>query len=89
LDTQNRNVFLLLFALLISCEFVPLVLATESTFSVIWTTDTQFLSQTYPSDFDNTCNWIIGNKDTYNIKMVVHTGDIVNTDSDLKQWENG
>jgi hypothetical protein len=88
LDTQKRNVFILLFALLISYEFVPLALAPESTFSVIWITDTQYLSQTYPSDFDNTCNWIISNKDTYNIKMVVHTGDIVNTPSDLNQWEN-
>jgi len=89
LDTQNRNVFILLFVLLlISCEFIPLTLASESTFSVIWITDTQYLLQTYPSDFDNTCNWIISNKDTYNIKIVVHTGDIVNTASDLDQWEN-
>lgn len=55
---------------------------------MVWITDTQYLSQTYPQYFDSACQWIIGNKDAYDIKLVIHTGDIVNTGTDLSQWEN-
>jgi hypothetical protein len=55
---------------------------------LIWITDTQYLSQNYPEEFDRACQWIVDNKEAYNIQMVVHTGDIVNNGTDLNQWAN-
>lgn len=81
-------VFLFLFAVLVLCLAPPLSLASEPTFSLVWITDTQYLSQTYPQYFDSACQWIISNKDVYDTKLVIHTGDIVNTGTDLSQWEN-
>lgn len=80
--------FVLSSALLTVCLLMPLALASESTFSVVWITDTQYLSQTYPDYFDSMCQWIVNNRDAYNVKMVVHTGDIVNYATDLSQWKN-
>ncbi len=59
-----------------------------SSFSIIWIGDTQYLSESYPSYYDNLCNWIVNNNATYNIKMVIHTGDIVNVPDDTAQWTN-
>jgi 3',5'-cyclic AMP phosphodiesterase CpdA len=58
----------------------------NSTFSIIWITDTQYLSESYPEDYANLCSWITQNRDTYNIQMVVHTGDIVNEEGNTTQW---
>ena len=57
-------------------------------FSIIWITDTQYLSESYPKYFDSLCRWIVNNADTYNVKMVVHTGDIVDTEGNQTQWAN-
>jgi hypothetical protein len=51
-------------------------------------TDTQYLSQTYPEYFDSACQWIVSNKDVYDVGLVIHTGDIVNVGTDLSQWQN-
>jgi hypothetical protein len=66
----------------------PLSLASGPTFSLVWMTDTQYLSQTYPTYFDSACQWIVDNKDIYGVRLVIHTGDIVNTGTDLTQWQN-
>jgi hypothetical protein len=66
---------------------VQVASASES-FSMVWITDTQYLSQTWPDYFDNATSWIVKNIDSLNVKMVVHTGDIVNTYSDPTQWEH-
>jgi hypothetical protein len=60
----------------------------DSSFSIIWITDTQYLSESHPTYYDNLCHWIVENKDTYNVKMVVHTGDIVNQEGNHTQWIN-
>jgi hypothetical protein len=78
--------FLVVF--LVSCGSVSSARASDLSFSVVWVTDTQYLSRTYPSLFDGLCNWIVNNRDAYNIRMVVHTGDIVNNAADSIQWEN-
>jgi hypothetical protein len=57
-------------------------------FSVVWITDTQYLSESYPTYFDSLCRWIVNNANTYNVKMVVHTGDLVDTEGNLTQWAN-
>lgn len=59
----------------------------ESSFSIIWISDTQHLAKDNTAYFEKLCNWIVENNDTYNIKMVVHTGDIV-SEGKKKQWSN-
>ncbi len=61
---------------------------TDASFSVIWITDTQYLSENNPTYFDNLCQWIVENKDNYNVQMVVHTGDLVNDEGNRTQWLN-
>lgn len=65
---------------------LPVAAASNSTFSVIWITDTQYLSESYPSYFNSLCQWIVDNKNTYNIKMVIHTGDLVEDEFNQTHW---
>jgi hypothetical protein len=57
-------------------------------FSIFWITDTQYLSQNYPRYYDSLCRWIVNNAEKYNCKMVIHTGDLVDTEGNQTQWEN-
>ena len=50
--------------------------------------DTQIYSQNHPELFKDQTRWIVANKDRYNIKYVLHLGDIVNVNTDLVQWTN-
>ncbi len=54
----------------------------DNTFTIVWITDTQFLSQIYPSDNDKACNWIVNNAAALNLKAVIHTGDLTNNAND-------
>ncbi|MCW4006413.1 MAG: metallophosphoesterase [Candidatus Bathyarchaeota archaeon] len=63
------------------------VTQTEGNFSVIWITDTQYLTEKYPTYYDSLCRWIVKNQEKYNAKMVIHTGDLVQTEGNLTQWE--
>ena len=60
--------------------------ANGQNFSIIWITDTQYLTESHPALNNNLCQWIVQNKDTYNVQMVVHTGDIVNQEANATQW---
>jgi hypothetical protein len=60
----------------------------EDSFSIIQISDTQYLSALYPDLFTNLTTWISQNSQYYNIKMVVHTGDIVDDNSQSYQWVN-
>lgn len=85
-----KKTFTCLLLFLLAANAVMYSSATSSsalnfTFSLIWMTDTQYLSQNYPEEFDRACQWIVDNKEAYDIQMVVHTGDIVNTSTDLNQ----
>ncbi len=57
-------------------------------FSIFWITDTQFLSESNPALFRMATNWIVDNWSAYNGKMVIHTGDIVETGATQVQWQN-
>jgi uncharacterized repeat protein (TIGR02543 family) len=50
--------------------------------------DTQIYSESYPELFKDQTRWIAANKDRYNIKYVLHLGDIVNVNTSLVQWTN-
>ena len=47
--------------------------------------DTQFLSEKYPDIFKKLTQWIADNQETYNIKAVMHLGDMVDDNTDA-QW---
>jgi hypothetical protein len=51
--------------------------ANDDSFSIMQISDTQFLSVSFPQLFKDTTSWIVNNSATYNLKMVIHTGDIV------------
>ena len=83
--------FLLLSLLFISC-FVglqPTITAnapTEEFFSVIQISDTQSISATTPTAYTNLTTWIVQQSANLNLKMVIHTGDIVNTPNSTAEW---
>jgi hypothetical protein len=60
----------------------------DATFSIIWITDTQYLSESHPTYFDALCRWIVNNAETCDVKMVVHTGDLVEDEWNTTHWEN-
>lgn len=55
-------------------------------FSIIQISDTQYLSSSYPSSWMQLANWIVANSVSYNIKMVITTGDIVDAMENQLQW---
>jgi Calcineurin-like phosphoesterase len=57
-------------------------------FSIIQITDTQFLSAHNSTMFDALTNWIQNQSLNLNLKMVVHTGDIVDSRNDAVQWQS-
>ena len=60
----------------------------ECAFTVFWITDTQYLSESNPSLFSQMTEWIANNWGLYNGKLVIHTGDLVQTGSHLQEWKN-
>lgn len=71
--------FFLIFPANASFSFEPM-------FSIIWITDTQYLSEKFPRNFDSVCDWIADNSETLNVKTVIHTGDIVQHPESIKEW---
>jgi hypothetical protein len=64
---------------------------TVTGFSIFWITDTQHLSSRFPSgpqDFNALTDWIVNNGPRYSLKMVIHTGDIVDDGNVATEWEN-
>ena len=49
--------------------------------------DTQFYSESYPQLFADQTRWIAANKERYDIRYVLHVGDVVNGDVPA-QWTN-
>ncbi len=60
----------------------------SSSFSLMQITDTQHLSDTQPYLFQNLTDWISNNSKNYNLRLVIHTGDIVDNATDASQWKN-
>ncbi|UCF69019.1 MAG: metallophosphoesterase, partial [Acidobacteriota bacterium] len=57
-------------------------------FTVIALPDTQYYSRDDPHLFDAQTEWIVEEKDARNIVFVTHLGDIVNTGSNVTQWDH-
>ena len=61
-------------------DFVP------GSWTLVLLPDTQFYSQQYPGLFTLQTHWIAENKDKYNIRYVLHLGDITD-ESTTTEWE--
>ncbi|SFA83565.1 Lamin Tail Domain [Lentibacillus halodurans] len=55
-------------------------------FSLVWMTDTQYYSESYPYIYEDQVNWIVEHQNELNIEYVFHTGDLVNVYDDFDQW---
>jgi DNA repair exonuclease len=66
----------------------PTTATTEGSFSIVWITDTQYLAESNPALNDNLSRWIVDSAAAYNVQMVIHTGDIVEDEGNLTQWQN-
>jgi hypothetical protein len=68
----------------------PVLVPTHAldTFSIFWITDTQFLSESNPGLYRMMTNWIAANWSAYNAKLVIHTGDVVQTGAHQVEWQN-
>ncbi len=64
----------------------PLVPA--GSFSIFWITDTQFLSESNPALYRMLTSWIVDNWTAYSGKLVIHTGDVVETGATRLEWQN-
>ena len=59
------------------------------TFTIISIPDTQEMVRLHPDHFEQLTDWIVDNTDAYNIKFVVHLGDMVNDgDNQPTEWIN-
>ncbi|WP_314588238.1 S-layer homology domain-containing protein [Paenibacillus terrigena] len=56
-------------------------------FSFVWMSDTQYYAQSYPDIYRGIVKWIVDNKESNNIKYVIHTGDIVDKSYQDYQWQ--
>lgn len=57
-------------------------------YSLIWMSDTQYYSESYPHIYNKMTEWIAGQKEAMNIKYVFHTGDLVDDFDQEYQWQN-
>jgi hypothetical protein len=89
---KHRGICIMLLLLMIAA--LPIHINTaysaeaDANFSIIWITDTQYLSESHPTYYDSLCRWIVNNANTYNVKMVIHTGDMVEDEFNQTQWTN-
>ena len=56
-------------------------------FNLIWMSDTQYYSESFPYVFPVMTNWIRIQNQLGNAEYVIHTGDIVNIRWDENQWD--
>lgn len=69
--------------LMIQDEFPPSD-SYDATFA--WITDTQYYSESYPYIYEFMNQWIVDNSEKYKIKYVMHTGDLVQNPSVVREW---
>ncbi len=65
----------------------PTVTQDTYDFSFVWMSDTQYYSQSYPYIYRKNVEWIADNKESLNLKYVIHTGDIVDKSYQEYEWK--
>ncbi len=78
-----RTQYLLILSLLILATPVA-----ADTYSIFHLSDTQTLSESYPSVLNTTFSSLESMKSTYNIKEIIVTGDLVDNYNVASQWKN-
>lgn len=58
----------------------------STSFTIIALPDTQYYASFYPNIFKNQTQWIVANREAFNIVYVAHEGDIVNNARSIIQW---
>jgi hypothetical protein len=84
-DKKRTNVLTLLLVLGLTITTFPIVTqktqaapaASDPTFSIMQISDTQHLAFLNPTLYSDTTSWIVNNSASYNLQMVVHTGDFI------------
>lgn len=61
--------------------------AMEDDFTVVVLPDTQYYSDGRPDYFHAQTQWVMDNREAYNILAVIHNGDIVNHGSVVAEWQ--
>lgn len=56
--------------------------------TVVWMSDTQHYSESYPHIFKSMTEWIVQHKSALDIRYVIHTGDIVDDRDQPAQWNH-
>lgn len=69
--------------LIFTAAFLP---ASASAFCMVWMSDTQHYYGAYAPIFTDMTDWIAENKDALDIRLVLHTGDIVGASRSKEQW---
>jgi hypothetical protein len=57
-------------------------------FAVVALPDTQYYSQDYPETFGDQTRWVRSHAAEYNIRAVLHEGDVTDNGDDEAQWRN-
>ena len=82
-NKKNCKLIILLFLQALAClSFLP----KDDFFSIIILPDTQHYSSSYPDIFYKQMDWIVENKNLFNIQYVIHLGDITNNNKEYA-WE--
>lgn len=68
---------------LIQDELAP---EASTDYTMIWMSDTQYYSESYPHIYKNMVDWIAAQKESLRIPYVFHTGDLVDVATDPQQW---
>ncbi|MBN9654044.1 lamin tail domain-containing protein [Halobacillus sp. GSS1] len=55
-------------------------------YTMVWMSDTQYYSESYPHIYKDMVDWVAGNQEKLNIPYVFHTGDLVDEWDDEQQW---
>lgn len=59
----------------------------DKPFSIIWFTDTQYYASKFPQIYDFLCDWLVQEYKKGSFEYVINTGDIIDSASDINQWE--
>ena len=57
----------------------PISSPSPTPFTMVWMSDTQVLSRSYPEVFNAMRDWILNNREKENIQFIVHSGDVVDS----------
>jgi hypothetical protein len=57
-----------------------------SDYTLVWMSDTQYYSESYPHIYKKMVDWIAENKESLKVPYVFHTGDLVDVSTDDQQW---